>query len=87
MSKLSGQITVHGEHPAKLATVEVINPTGDVIDQVQVDDDGRYTFHLSKGTWTLNVYDPHGHRGKGEVTLGDDDQGYNLDLDEPEGGH
>lgn len=87
MSKLSGRITVHGDKAAKLATVEVINPTGDIIDQVQVDDDGRYTFHLSTGTWNLNVYDPHGHRGKGEVQLGDDDQSYDLDLHEPEGGH
>jgi hypothetical protein len=85
--KLSGQVKVHGDKAATAATVEVINSTGDVIDQVQVDGDGRYTYHLSAGKWTLNVYDPHGHRGRVEVDLTDDDATHDVDLSEPEGGH
>ena len=44
MPKLTGRITVHGDKPATTAVVEVHNSTGDVVDQVQVDADGRYTF-------------------------------------------
>ena len=87
MPKLTGRITVHGDHPATTAVVEVHNSTGDVVDQVQVDADGRYTYHLSANTWTLNVWDAHGHRGKQEITLTEDDQNVDLDLHEPEGGH
>lgn len=87
MPKVSGRITVHGDKPAKLATVELHNSTGDHISQVVVEDDGSYAFHLARGTWNLNVYDPHGHRGKKAFELGDDDETVDLDLEEPEGGH
>ena len=87
MSKLSGRITVHGDKAAKGATVELHNATGDVIDQIQVDDDGRYTYHLKAGSWRMNVWDAHGHRGTAEVELTDDDRTVDLDLHEPEGGH
>ena len=87
--KLVGRITVHGgAKPATSAVVELHNATGDVVDQVQVDDAGRYTYHLSAGKWTLNVWDAHGHRGTGEVTLAEGEQkNYDIDLQEPAGGH
>jgi hypothetical protein len=84
---LSGRITVHGSKPARTATVEVHNSAGDVIDQVQTDDDGRFTYHLVAGRWSLRVWDEHGHRGATEVELSEEDRELNLDLEEPEGGH
>ena len=87
MPKLTGRITVHGDKPATSAVVEVHNSQGDVVDQVQVDADGRYTYHLSEGNWSLNVWDAHGHRGTRELTLTADDQAADIDLHEPEGGH
>lgn len=87
MAKLSGRVTVHGGDPARLATVEVHNATGDHVTQVVVDDEGNYQFHLVAGTWHLNIYDAHGHRARAEVALGEDDQRVDVDLDEPEGGH
>ena len=87
-TKLTGAITVHGSKPAKTAVVELHNSTGDVVDQVQVDDDGRYVYHLSDGLWTLRVWDGHGHRGSVEVEIsGEADKNVDLDLEEPEGGH
>jgi hypothetical protein len=87
VAQLTGTITVHGDKPAKQATVELINETGDVVDQILVSDDGRYAYHLAAGNWTLNIYDPHGHRGREVVHLGDEDITLNVDLGEPEGGH
>ena len=87
MPNVSGRITVHGDKPAAHATVELHNAAGDHISQVVVDEDGTYRFHLAAGTWRLNVYDPHGHRGGAEFTLQDDDEKLDLDLGEPEGGH
>ncbi len=86
MPKLTGRVTAHGE-PASTAVVELHNSQGDVVDQVQVDDAARYTYHLSEGTWTLNVWDAYGHRGKSVVQLGSEDQTTDVDLSEPEGGH
>ncbi len=86
MPKLTGRVTAHGD-PAASAVVEVHNSNGDVVDQVQVDADGRYTYHLSEGSWSLNVWDAHGHRGRSEVELGADDASVDVELSEPEGGH
>ena len=88
-TKLVGRITVHGkEKPATTAVVELHNSVGDVVDQVQVDGDGRYTYHLAPGNWSLNVWDAHGHRGAGEVSLDDgEEKTFDIDLQEPEGGH
>jgi Carboxypeptidase regulatory-like domain len=86
-SKLSGHVTVHGG-AADSATVEIHNATGDVIDQVRVDDAGFYRYHLSSGQWTLRVWDAHGHAGKAEVTLADNEEKVvDIELDEPAGGH
>jgi hypothetical protein len=87
MPNVTGRVTVHGGKPAQNATVEIHNSTGDHISQVVVDADGGFRFHLAPGTWRLNVYDAHGHRGKAEVELGDEDEKVDLDLGEPEGGH
>jgi hypothetical protein len=87
MPTLSGRITVHGSKAAATATVELHNSTGDVIDQVQTDHDGRFTYHLVAGRWSLRVWDEHGHRGDAEVDLTEEDHELNLDLEEPEGGH
>ena len=87
MPNVSGRITVHGDKSAEHATVELHNATGDHISQVVVGADGAYRFHLASGTWRLNVYDAHGHRGHAEFTLKDEDESLDLDLGEPEGGH
>ena len=88
MSRLVGRITVHGDKPALSATVELHNATGDVVDQVQVDDDGRYTYHWAPGSWTIIVWDAPGHRGNATAQIEDGaDTTLDLDLQEPEGGH
>jgi hypothetical protein len=87
-TKLTGVVTVHGSKPARTAVVEVHNESGDVVDQVRVDDDGRYVYYLSPGEWTLRVWDQHGHRGRKDVTISsEDEKTADLDLEEPEGGH
>lgn len=86
-TKLSGKVTAHG-HPATGAVVELHNSAGDTVDQVQVDESGHYTYHLAPGTWNLNVWDAHGHRGSGQVTIGDGDEAtLDVELSEPHGGH
>lgn len=88
MPTLRGQITAHGE-PAVSAVVELHNSQGDVLDQVQVDDQGAYIYHLVAGQWKLNVWDAHGHRGTADVTIeeGNDDTVIDVGLDEPQEGH
>ena len=87
MPALRGRITVHGDKPATTAVVELHNSQGDVLDQVQVDGDGYFIYHLVPGAWNLNVWDAHGHRGTASIDLSEEDGVVNVDLDEPEGGH
>jgi hypothetical protein len=84
MTSLSGRITVPGERAAKNAVVEIHNATGDVVDQVQTDDDGRYNYHLAAGSWTVVVWDPYGHRGRAEVKLAQGEDKH-LDIELTEG--
>jgi hypothetical protein len=77
-SKVSGKVLVH-DAPAAGATVELHNSAGDVVTQVMVDDDGRYAFHVSEGSWSLNAWDAHGHRGSAPVTLGEGEE-KNVDV-------
>ena len=72
-SKVSGKVLVDGS-PAPGATVELHNSTGDVVTQVMVGDDGRFAFHVSEGSWSLNAWDAHGHRGSAPVTLAEGEE-------------
>jgi Carboxypeptidase regulatory-like domain len=86
-AKLTGKVTVHGS-AAHAATVELHNSSGDVVDQVVVDDDGRYTYHLSPGSWSLRLWDAHGHTGRSEFTLSEgEEKVLDLELSEPPEGH
>lgn len=87
MNKLTGMIMIHGTEPAIDAVVEIHNDEGDVVDQVLVDDNGSYTYHLSPGRWSLRVWDSHGHRGTKFVDMSDGDARVDIELDEPVGGH
>jgi len=88
MPTLRGQITAHGQ-PAVSAVVELHNSQGDVLDQVQVDEQGAYIYHLVPGLWSLNVWDAHGHRGTARVEIdeGRDDTIVDVNLDEPQEDH
>lgn len=87
-TRLSGDITVHGGKPATTAVVELHNADGDVVDQVRVDDNGFYRYYVSPGKWSLKVWDGHGHSAHAEVTIAEGEQKvFDLDLDEPAGGH
>lgn len=79
MTTLSGTVTLDGKSPALSAVVELHNSAGDVVDQVQVDGEGRYRYHLAEGRWVLKLWDAHGYRGSAEVTL-EKDQDKNLDI-------
>lgn len=85
MPTLRGQVTAHGE-AALSAVVELHNSQGDVLDQVQVDDQGGYIYHLVPGLWQLKAWDAHGHRGTARVEIdeGDEDTVVDLELMEAE---
>jgi hypothetical protein len=68
-AELSGTVSSEGSTPAPDAVVEILNASGDIVDQVMVDDQGRFTYHLSAGNWSLRAWDPHGRRAAAEVSL------------------
>jgi hypothetical protein len=68
-AELSGTVSSEGSTPAPDAVVEILNGAGDIVDQMMVDDHGRFSYHLSAGKWSLRAWDPHGRRASAEVTL------------------
>jgi hypothetical protein len=88
MTTLSGKITIHGDKPATNAVAELHNETGDIVDQLSVDEEGRYRFYVSPGSWSLRAWDPHGHRGAGSVRVSEGEtKTLDISLDEPAGSH
>ena len=87
MSKLSGRVTLEGKRPEGDVVVELSNSAGDVVDQVRVDDDGVYRYHLSPAKWRLRAWDAHGHGARAEVTISaDEDELVDLELTTEGGG-
>ena len=84
--QLSGVVTVNEGQPARHATIELHNSTGDIVDQVVADDSGRFNYYLSAGTWTLVVWDPFGHRTSTQVYIEQGEtKNIELELIGPEG--
>ena len=77
--RVDGVVKVDGNVTSD-AVVELHNPTGDVLTQVQVDGNGRFIFYLRPGKWSLNAWDSRGHTGAAEVTL-DDEAGMSAQID------
>lgn len=73
MPAIKGQVISERETPIGGTTVELINRTGDIVDQIRVDDEGRFALHVARGTWRLRAYDPQGQRGETSVTIQEDD--------------
>ena len=79
---IEGTVTVDGI-PARIATVELLNRDGDVLDQVRVDDHGHFRYHLAAGEWTLNVYDERGNKTKANISLSEgEDRALDIELKE-----
>lgn len=87
VSKLSGHVTVDGNRPQGDVVVELHNSAGDVVDQVRVDEDGAYRYHLSPARWYLRAWDAHGHGARAEVVIAaDEDELCDLELKREGGG-
>jgi hypothetical protein len=77
---LSGTVKRPTGEPASTATVELHNSSGDVLDQVICDVQGRFRYHLVPGQWSLFVWDPAGGRAEVEVQL-KEDAAVSIDLE------
>jgi hypothetical protein len=71
---LSGTVTQPTGEPADTATVELHNASGDTLDQIVCDSQGRFRYHLSPGEWRLFVWDAKGGRAELSVTLQKDEE-------------
>ena len=80
MPAIKGQVAAERETQIGAVTVELINPTGDIVDQVQTNADGSFALHVSQGTWKLRAYDPQGQRDEVTVSIDNDDIPAELNL-------
>lgn len=71
---LSGTVTRPTGEPAQTATVELHNSSGDILDQIVCDSQGRFRYHLSPGEWRLFVWDSAGGRAEVSVELQKDEE-------------
>jgi hypothetical protein len=68
-ARITGRVLGADGRPVKVGTVELHNQTDDILDTVLVDDEGRYSFNLSPGMWTLRAWDVKGRRGEATADL------------------
>jgi hypothetical protein len=58
----------------------LVNATGDIVDQVQVNEEGGFVLNVSPGSWKVRGYDPQGQRGETTVSITQDDVAVQLSL-------
>ena len=78
---ISGKVTAPEGSPVPDAVVELHNASDDVLTQIQVDEEGRYRFHVTEGLWQLKAWDPHGRRGEGKASVSNgEDRNLNVSI-------
>lgn len=80
MPAIRGRIDTQRELDVGGITVELVNATGDIVDQVQVNEEGGFVLNVSPGSWKLRGYDPQGQRGETTVSITQDDVAVQLSL-------
>ena len=54
MPSINGTTTLEGK-PAGGVYLRLIGPSGEFVSEQYTKDDGRFTFHVAPGAWTLEV--------------------------------
>ena len=54
MSSIAGAVTLEGQ-PAGGVYIRLIGPSGEFVSEQYTKDDGKFTFHVAPGTWTLEA--------------------------------
>jgi hypothetical protein len=54
MPSISGRVTLEGE-PHGGVYLRLIGPSGEFVSEQYTKDDGRFTFHVAAGAWTLEA--------------------------------
>jgi len=54
MSSIAGAVTLEGA-PAGGVYIRLIGPSGEFVSEQYTKDDGKFTFHVAPGTWTLEA--------------------------------
>jgi hypothetical protein len=80
MPAIKGRVISERAPAIGAITVELVNRTGDTVDQIQVDDEGRFILHVSPGAWKLRAYDPNGRRGEAAADVADEETLVELAL-------
>jgi hypothetical protein len=54
MPSITGVVRKHGA-PLGSAYVRCLGPSGEFVAEIYTGDDGRFTFHVAEGDWTLET--------------------------------
>ena len=54
MANISGQVTLEGK-PHGGVYVRLLGPSGEFVSEQYTKDDGKFTFHVAPGAWTLEA--------------------------------
>jgi uncharacterized protein DUF1416 len=54
MASISGTTTLDGK-PAGGVYVRMLGPSGEFVSEQYTKDDGKFTFHVAEGSWTLEA--------------------------------
>jgi hypothetical protein len=77
---IQGRITAKRLAPVGEVTVELLNSSGDIVDQIRAAHDGEFVLYVSPGTWRLSAYDHQGQRGEATIRVKDAETQVELSL-------
>ncbi len=80
MPSISGTTTLQGK-PAGGVYLRLIGPSGEFVSEQYTKDDGRFTFHVAVGSWTLEAKAAGAQPSKQTVEVAKDGDELSVPVD------
>lgn len=79
MPAIKGRVSREGK-PLGKAYVRLVGPSGEFVAEEYTPDDGTFQFHVTEGTWTLEVRAPGVETARKPVPVAAEDAAVHVEL-------
>lgn len=78
-STIEGTVSLEGK-PLGGAYIRLVGPSGEFVSEQYTKDDGRFTFHVAAGAWTVEARAAHAQSATKTVEAADGETVVHVDL-------